>query len=133
MRRSVFAVLALMAALTITVSTSVSHAESPTCSSPGYICVWSGIGYVVDSSGAWLQDFSDNTNWPGAGGFLDGGIENNDSSVRNSSTGQRVRVFKFQGWGTQIYCVPKGTAFNLAATGRPADQGSSHLWNTGVC
>lgn len=133
MRRIFVAVFALTSLSIAMVGSNVTHAENPVCTSPGYICVWSGTGFNVDSSGAWMQDFFNNSNWPGAGGYLDGGIENNDSSVRNSSTSQKVRVFKFQGYGTQIYCVSHGLAFNLAGIGLPEDQGSSHVWNTGVC
>jgi hypothetical protein len=109
---------------------SVARADSPTCTSGGYLCAWSGTGFVTDSSGAWLQDRLDNPNWPGVGGFLDGGIENNDSSARSTSTSFHVRVFKFQQYGTVVYCVPAGGAFS--ALGANADKGSSHIWNTGA-
>lgn len=130
-RASRLAAVAVVMAAAVALHAGEASADSPTCASPGYFCAWSGIGFGTDSSGAFGQWYGDSSNWPGAGGFMDGGIENNDSSVRNTSTGYRVRVFKYQGHGTQIYCVSAGVGYNLAATGRPADNGSSHVWNSG--
>jgi len=130
-RASRIAAAAVALSATVALHAGGAAADSPTCASPGYFCAWSGTGFVTDLSGAFGQWFGDSSNWPGAGGYLDGGIENNDSSVRNTSTGSRVRVFQYQGYGTQIYCVAAGVGFNLAATGRSADNGSSHVWNSG--
>lgn len=112
----------------LAVAPSVVSADSPTCASPGYFCAWSGTGRVKDSSGAFGQWFGSSGDWPGAGGFLDGGIENNDSSGRNTSTSQSVHVYKFQGYGTYIICWVKGSASNNPSG--LADQGSSHTWHS---
>lgn len=112
----------------LVIAPSLVLADSPTCGSPGYFCAWSGTGRVTDSSGAFGQWFGSSSDWPGAGGFLDGGIENNDSSGRNTSTSQSVHVYKFQGYGTYVVCWLKGSASNNPAG--LADQGSSHTWHS---
>lgn len=104
---------------------SVSAAYS--CTGTGVLCVWSGLNGVADSSGAFGKWYGNSSNWPGVGGYMDGGIENNDSSARNTSISYSVRVYKYQYYGTYLYCVPRGVARNNPVG--TADNGSSHTWN----
>lgn len=90
------------------------------CASPGYFCAWADPNYT-GYRGQWYGNSSDWNN----------NIENKDSSVWNSSTGYVVRVYQYQGYGTYMYCVPKGAyTHNLHYDwGVPYDNGSSHTWN----
>lgn len=125
--RSVVPVLLISAATIIPISQGTAHADS-SCTSNGYLCVWAQTGFSGVKGGPWFGAVG---NWPGAGGFEDGGIENNDSSAKNTSSGSDARVYKFQQSGTKLYCVYRGTQLtSLQAAGRTFDNGSSHTWHS---
>jgi hypothetical protein len=127
-RTRAVAPLALVGLLGIAGVQDAAFADSPTCASPGYFSAWSKTGRVKDSSCAFGQWFNQSLNSPGLGGYVDGRIENNDSSGRNTSTSHSVHVYEFQGFGTYIICWVAGSAGNNPAG--PADQGSSHTWQS---
>lgn len=117
---------AMVMASTVLVGAGSSAVQAATingCTAPSYFCAFAQLSYGTGDG--WGQWYGDSGDWSSS-------IDNEDSSVVNTSFGYRVRVYQNTGYsGGVIYCVPINVSIpSLSNQFGVYDQGDSHTWNS---